>query len=143
MHELHPNLLWLGHAFDIREPRPLYDVAITAVVDVAFEESPAMMPRDFIYLRFPLNDGGGNEPCTLRLAIQTVVELLHSGNRTIVACSVGMSRSPTIAAFALAFYLGISPELALERIAAMKSLEIKGQLWNDCAAIFPEVRRPI
>lgn len=36
MREIHPELLWLGHALDIREPRSLFDAGITAVVDVAF-----------------------------------------------------------------------------------------------------------
>ncbi|TWU50732.1 Dual specificity phosphatase, catalytic domain [Rubripirellula tenax] len=142
MHELHPNLLWLGHAFDVREPRPLFDAGITAVVDVAFEEPPAQLPRQLLYLRFPLNDGGGNEPSVLRFAVQSLVDLLHSETRTIVACSAGMSRSPTIAAYALACHLDITPEVALERIAAIKSLEIKGQLWSDVAGVFPSVRRP-
>ena len=142
MHELHPNLLWLGHAFDVREPRPLFDAGISAVVDVAYEESPATLPRQLIYLRIPLNDGGGNEPSTLRLAVQIVVDLMHSNTRTIVACSAGMSRSPTIAAYSLACYLGITPEAALGRIAALRSLEIKGQLWNDVARVFQRVQRP-
>ena len=62
MHEIHPDLLWVGHALDVREPRPLFDAGIAAVVDVAFEEPPAQLPRGLIYCRFPLNDGGGNAP---------------------------------------------------------------------------------
>lgn len=142
MHELHPNLLWLGHAFDVREPRPLFDAGISAVVDVAYEEAPATLPRQLIYLRYPLNDGGGNEAATLRHVVQNVVDLMHSNTRTIVACSAGMSRSPTIAAFSLACFLGITPEAALERIAALKSLEINGQLWNDVSMIFNHVQKP-
>jgi len=142
VHELHSNLLWLGHAFDIRKPRPLFDADITAVVDVAYEEPPANLPRQLSYLRFPLLDGGGNDPSLLILAVQSVVNLLHTDTRTIVACSAGMCRSPTIAAFALACHLGITPETALERIAAFKSLEIKSQLWNDVARVFPHGRRP-
>ena len=45
MQEIHHNLLWLGHALDIREPRPLFDAGIAAVVDVAFEEHPALRSR--------------------------------------------------------------------------------------------------
>ncbi len=142
MHEIHPNLLWLGHAFDVREPRPLFDACITAVVDVAIEEPPAQLPRQLLYLRFPLNDGGGNDPSVLRLAVQSLADLLYTNTRTLVACSAGMSRSPTIAAYSLACHLDITPELALERIASIKSLEIKGQLWSDVANVFPSVRRP-
>ena len=142
MHEIHPNLLWLGHAFDIRQPRPLFDTGITAVVDVAIEEPAAQLPRQLLYLRFPLYDGGGNDPSVLRFAVQSLIDLLYTNTRTLVACSAGMSRSPTIAAYSLACHLDITPELALERIASIKSLEIKGQLWSDVANVFPSVRRP-
>jgi len=142
MREIHPNLLWIGHALDIREPRALFDAEIAAVVDVAFEEPPAALPRQLIYCRFPLNDGGGNEPAILLYAVQCAVDLLASGTRTLIACGAGMSRAPTIAAFALAAHLRQSPEDVLLRIAETKSLEVKGPLWNDVAAVFPRLRRP-
>lgn len=142
MYEIHPDLLWLGHAFDIREPRPLFDAGISAVIDVAIEERVAQLPRQLLYLRFPINDGGGNAPFILRLAVQSLVDLLHSDTRTIIACSAGMSRSPTIAAFALAYHLNITPEAALERIATIKTMEINSLLWSDIAAVFPNVRKP-
>lgn len=133
MHEIHPDLLWLGHALDIREPRVLFDTQISAVIDVALEEAPAQLPREFIYCRFPLNDGGGNDAAILRQAIQTSTDLLNSGTRTIVACSAGMSRSPTIAAFALAAYLSQDPQETISRIAKIKTLELNPVLWKDAA----------
>lgn len=141
MHEIHPDLLWLGHAIDVREPGPLFDAGISAVVDIAFEEPPAQLPRQLIYCRFPLNDGGGNDPSVLLQTVQTLVDLLDSGTRTIVACSAGMSRSPTIAAFALAAHLSHEPDDVIARIADVKSLELKGALWNDVANVFSRVRR--
>lgn len=141
MHEIHPDLFWIGHAFDIREPTPLFDAGITAVVDVAFEEPPALLPRQLIYCRFPLNDGGGNDASVLLHAVQTVISLLASETRMIVACSAGMSRSPTIAAFALAAHLGEEPDEVISRIAAVKSLEIKPALWNDVKNALSRVDR--
>ena len=52
MNEIHPNLLWLAHALDVRENRPLFDADITAVVDGAFEEPLAQLPLQLIYCRF-------------------------------------------------------------------------------------------
>ncbi len=141
MHVIHPNVLWIGHALDAREPRALLEAGIAAVVDVAIEEPPAQLPRELIYCRFPINDGGGNDPSILLHAIQCTVDLLASGTRTIVACSAGMSRSPTIAAFALGAYLDKSPEVLISQLANAKALEIKGPLWNDAISIFPQVRR--
>ncbi|MEZ6116845.1 MAG: hypothetical protein R3C28_09770 [Pirellulaceae bacterium] len=122
----------------------MFDVGITAVVDVAFEEPPAQLPRQLLYLRFPLNDGGGNDPAVLRFAVQSLVDLLHSETRTMVACSAWHYRAfaDNCGLCGAACHLDITPELALERIAAIKSLEIKGQLWSDVARVFPSVRRP-
>ena len=141
MHEIHPELLWLGHALDARDPEALFDAGITAVVDVAYEELPAQLPRQLIYCRFPINDGGGNRDSVLVQAVQTLVDLLSSGTKTMVACSAGMSRSPTIASFALAAYLSQEPEEVIARIAEIKSLEVNGKLWEDVAKVFLRVRQ--
>jgi len=139
MHEVHPDLLWIGHAFDIREPRALFDLKISAVVDVAYEEPPSPTPRQLIYCRFPLNDGDGNDPEMILQALKTVTDLLKSNTRTLVACSAGMSRSPTIASFALAHYLSETPNHIISKIAELKSLEIKPKLWADTFAVFKKL----
>lgn len=136
MLEIHPNLLWIGHALDVREPRALFDAEITAVIDVAYEEPPAKIPRQLIYCRFPLNDGGGNDPNTLLQILRTATDLLRSNTRTIIACSAGMSRSPTIAAFTLAHHLSENPDHVIARIADIKSLELKPELWADTLTAF-------
>jgi len=136
MHEIHPNLLWIGHALDVSEPRPLFDAGITAIVDVAYEEPPAQIPRQLTYCRFPINDGGGNAPNILLQALLTTTDLLRSGTRTIIACSAGMSRSPTIAAFALAHHLSKNPDDVIAEIAGIKSLELKSALWADMLSVF-------
>ena len=136
MHEIHPNLLWIGHAIDVREPRPLFDAGITAVIDVAYEEPPVKIPRQLTYCRFPLNDGGGNDPNVLLTALRTSTNLLNLNTRTLIACSAGMSRSPTIAAFTLAHHLSEDPDDVIARIADIKSLELKPELWADTLAAF-------
>ena len=105
------------------------------------QETPAQLPRQLIYCRFPLNDGGGNDATVLLQTVQTLVDFLHADNRTIIACSAGMSRSPTIAAFALAAHLSQEPEEVIGRIADIKPLELKAALWNEVANVFSRVRR--
>ena len=140
MHKIHPNLLWIGHALDVREPRGLFDVGVSAVVDVAYEELPAQIPRQLIYCRFPLNDGGGNNPDTLLQTLRTATDLLWSGTRTLIACSAGMSRSPTIAAFALAYHLSVEPDDVIARIAEAKSLELKSELWANVRTAYNSLK---
>lgn len=140
MHELHPRLLWIGHTLDVSNPRRLFDVGITAIIDLAYEEPPAQISRQFTYCRFPLNDGGGNSPNTLLLALRTTADLLRTDTRTLIACSAGMSRSPTIAAFALAYHLSEQPEVVIARIADSISLELKPALWADTLNAFENLK---
>ena len=61
MYEVLPERLWIGNALDARNPRSLFDAGIAAVVDLAYEEEPAVLPRRMVYCRFPLIDGEGND----------------------------------------------------------------------------------
>ena len=140
MHEIQPNLLWIGHAIDVRAPHGLFDAGIKAVIDVAYEERPAQIPRQLIYCRFPLNDGGGNDPNTLLQVLRITTALLQSKTKTIIACSAGMSRSPTIAAFSLAYHLSENPDEVIARIADIKSLELKADLLADTMHAYNRLR---
>ncbi len=60
-----------------------------------------MVTRDLVYCRFPLVDGAGNDARILKMAVHTVAELLRKEVKTLVFCSAGMSRAPSIAAAAL------------------------------------------
>lgn len=135
MKEIHPPILWTGNAREARDVQNLFDAGISAVVDLAYEESPAQLPRQLVYCRFPTVDGAGNDPSLLKLALSTTVELLRSGTPAMVACSAGMSRSPTVAVCALAVHLGRSSESVLAMINETVSLELHGDLWTDVCAI--------
>jgi protein-tyrosine phosphatase len=137
MNEIQSGKLWIGNALDVREPQQLFDVGIRAVVDLAYEESPAQLPREFVYCRFPIVDAGGNDPEVLALAVETVKNLLEVDVPTLVGCSAGMSRSPLIAAFALSQYRKCRPDEAIQEIAAIRSLELNDQLWGQLTRIVP------
>lgn len=141
MHEVQPNLLWVGHAGCVRDPSVLFAAEIGAVIDLAGAEEPALLPRQMIYCRFPLNDGEGNDGAVLSLVLRTVAGLLDSNIRTLVACSAGRSRSPTIAAFGLAMHLQQRPETVLERLAERRSLEVSPLFWNATAEVYEHLLR--
>jgi len=136
VHEFLSKRLWIGHRLDLRDPTPLFDLGIAAVVDVALEERPEQLPRELIYCRYPLNDGGGNDPAVVSGAIRCVTGLLEDGVKTMIACSAGASRSPTIAAFAMAAHSGQSPEDVIEQAAANKRFEISAAFWRDVLSVF-------
>jgi hypothetical protein len=103
MRQIDSRPVWLGHAGDLRDVRTILSAEIEAVVELAANEPPALLPRELIHIRFPLTDDGGNREWLLRLAIQTVAGLVRARVPTLVCCSNAMSRSISIVAGGLAF----------------------------------------
>lgn len=130
--------VWLGNAIELRNPKLLYENSIRCVVDLAYEEKAAQLPRDILYLRFPLLDGQGNPPSHMRLALGATIQLFEEHEPFVVGCSAGMSRSPSLLSFVLAHCTGVCAEEVLEKIAAKRQLEIKPSLWNDFRAAIKE-----
>lgn len=131
MNQIHPHRLWVGHAGDGRNRRMLFDAGIEAVVQLALEEPAVATPREFISWRLPLLDGTGNRPEILSLAIRTLAELLCLRIPTLVCCGSGMSRSPAIAAAALALFSGEAPEACLRSVTQAHPSDVSPGLWQQ------------
>lgn len=131
MHRIEPHCLWLGNAGDLRSPRGLFDADIQAVIDLAANEPFPQLPRELTYCRFPLLDGAGNEPQLLILAISTASKLLSTGIPTLICCSNGLSRSPAIAAAAIALIRQTSLDDELSALAAHSRFDVTPALWKD------------
>jgi hypothetical protein len=102
MRQVNSRQLWVGHVGDTRQPRRLLDAGIGAVIELADGEPLAILPRELVRCRFPLNDGGDNPPWLVRLALDSVAGLLRASVPTLVCCGCGMSRSVCLAAGGLA-----------------------------------------
>jgi hypothetical protein len=126
--------LWIGHVSDVRNPRVLLSFGICAVIDLALNEPPAALPRELVYCRFPLIDGIGNPPWLLRAAIDCVANFIQSGTPILVSCEAGMSRSPCIAAAALARVHGCSADEALTWVAKSGAMDVMPGLWAEVKA---------
>jgi protein-tyrosine phosphatase len=125
------NQLWIGTAVDASNVKAVLDAGIAAVVDLAIEEKPVLFPREIIYCRVPMVDGAGNAAAIYRLAIDTTTTLVRLRVPTLVACDGGMSRSPAIAAAALALIRGESPDSMLEEIAKTGPHDVMPALWAE------------
>jgi protein-tyrosine phosphatase len=134
MRRIEPHALWLGHVGDARDPRPVLDAGIAALVDLALEELPALKTREVMYLRFPLEDGAGNSPEVLQLAVQTVAGLLQAKVPALVYCGAGMSRSPAIAAAALALFTARPCEECLALVKEFGPGDVSPGLWGNVHA---------
>jgi protein-tyrosine phosphatase len=142
MHNVTPYPLWLGHAGDGRALRAILDAGISALVDLAAMEPPPPIPRDLIYCRFPLVDGQGNAAGVLRAAIETTARLLQSRTPTLVFCSAGMSRSPAIAAAALAVVNHQTLDECLKYVTRFTGCDVSPGLWNDVRKILAMADAP-
>lgn len=129
MRDVHEELLFVADAPSARDVKLLYRFNVIAVVDVAANEHPAQLPRELIYCRFPLLDGTGNAPATLKLAVETIVSLMRAKIPTVVACSAGMSRSPAIAAYSIARVTGKSPDNCLLELVESGPHDVSPTLW--------------
>jgi protein-tyrosine phosphatase len=126
--------LWLGHTGDLRHVAELFAAGIVAVVDLASNEPPTLLPREFVYCRFPIVDGGGNPLWLLRRAVETIAALAEANVATIVCCSAGMSRSPAILSAALAKVSRSSPAEMLARVTAGQASDVSPALWSEILA---------
>ncbi len=127
--------LWIGHVGDVRDPRALFSTGIRAAIDLALNESPAAIPRELVYCRFPLIDGIGNPPWLLLAAVDCVANFLRYGTPTLIYCGAGMSRSPCIAAAAIARVRGCSAQEALIGVAKSGAVDVAPGLWAEVKAM--------
>ena len=139
MHHIIPHQLWIGHAGDGRAFRDIFANGIRAVVQLAIEEPPVQTPRELIALRFPLLDGQGNDRELLRLAIETVASLIDQKIPTLVCCGGGMSRSPVIAAAAIAVTSGTDLHACLQEVVKNHPADVSAGLVADVQAVLGDV----
>ncbi len=128
--DVYLGLLYVGNALDARDNRMLYDMSIKAVVDLAMNETPAQLGRDLIYCRFPINDGDGYSDEILQIAIQTVCTLVQDRMSTLVACSAGMSRAPSIASASIAVITKQHPDDCLRALIENSPNDVSPILWE-------------
>ncbi len=129
--------LAIGNAIEARDLELVHSLGIEAIVDLAINEPPAAPPREVFYLRLPLYDGEGNSGKDIRFAVESIVNLVQSSKRTLVCCSAGLSRSPTIAAAAISMINGIALEDALILIQDSRQTDVSKKFYDSvCNAIY-------
>jgi hypothetical protein len=129
--------MWIGNAADARSAASRIEQGFNVVVDLALDEPPAVLPRELIYMRFPINDGAGNDKITLAAAIKTIAMLSElPGLKIAVCCSAGLSRSPAIVAAGIAIAKDRSPEQTLTKMATQNSrYDVSPALWSDISDV--------
>lgn len=131
MREIIPGWLWIGNSRAANDIRGVLSVGVAAVIDLAMEEPAIVYPRDIIYCRLPLIDGEGNSSAVINMAVDLAATCLAERIRLLICCGAGISRSPVIAAAALARVRRISLEEALADVAAGVPHDISPGLWAE------------
>ena len=138
MNQIPPHALWIGTTGDLRDLRRLYDLGIRAVMHVAYEEPPLTLPHDFVACRFPLVDGGDNPPDVLSLAITTLTHFLERKFACLICCQASLSRSPIIAAAALARFTATTFDECMALIAQHHPCAIHPELLAQVRSLLPQ-----
>jgi hypothetical protein len=130
MREVIPGRLWIGNVRDARDVRDVLQLGITAVIDLAIEEPPIAFPREVFCCRAPLMDGEGNAPARMKVVLGLAASLILDRVPTLIACSNGMSRSPAVAAGALALAHGGEPDQILRTVLSDGPRDVSPGLWT-------------
>src|ERR1043165_5724570 len=131
MRQIADRKVWIGNAGDLRDPSELFTAGIEAVVELADNEAMAVLPRELIRLRFPLADGGTNPDWLVRLAVNSVSELLRAPVPTIVCCSNGLSRSVCVVAGAVALVQGRAFKDSLVTVANAGTADVSPGVFKQ------------
>lgn len=131
MYQIVPYSVWIGSDRDGRAFRELFDLGIRAVVQVAIEEPAILIPRELLYLRFPLIDGSGNDADWLRLALHSIKTLIQREIPTLVCCSAGMSRSPALVGAVLMSQRGMGFEESVRFVTQNGPADLSGAFLTD------------
>lgn len=132
--------LWVGHAGSVPDAGALARKGIAAVVDLAVDETPRAFGREAVACRFPLTDGGGNPPALVASAVTAVAGLVQARLPTLVYCSMGLSRSPCVAAGAIALVSGRPEHECLALVTTGAPADVSPAMWAQVVRAVQSIR---
>ncbi len=102
--------IYVGNSNDARDIDNLRRLGIRSVVNVAKDLEDPWFHGDHRCYKIPLLDGAGNEVYRYKMALQIMITLLKAGEKVLLHCHAGASRSPAVACGALVL-MGQTPTL--------------------------------
>lgn len=109
--------LFVGTVGDAGDEALLCEYDVEAIVSLTHEGPDGGFPSDPTVVRLPMKDGPRNDRQVFGRAVSRVLARLKADDTVLVHCSAGASRSPAVAATALALYDDVGLETAFERVA--------------------------
>ena len=114
--------LFVGTITDAGAGVGLRTSGIETIVSLTHTAPNSGFPESVSVRQVPLIDGPQNDRTQFETAVDTVVSALESGETVLVHCSRGASRSPSVAATALAITQDIGIEQAFELVATHRDV---------------------
>jgi len=118
MDEVAPRL-YVGTDDDAADAAALRERGVTTVVSLT-HRTPEPTPDGVAVVEAPMLDGPRNDRGAFAEAVSAVRTALDDGETVLVHCAAGASRSPAVAAAALALHEDRSLEDAFEQVAARR-----------------------
>lgn len=131
--------LFVGTLDDATDSHRLEEDEITTVVSLTHETPDLSEPALNIH-SIPLIDGPQNNRDQFNKAVQETVTALAGGERVLVHCAAGASRSPTVAATALALTEEIELQNAIQQVADNRdAVDPHEALLRQAAHVYTEL----
>ena len=108
--------LFVGTVDDVIDTSSLEAHGVMTIVSLT-HETPSLAGEDFTVCSIPLIDGPQNSREQFRNAVEETTTALKANGSVLVHCSAGASRSPTVAATALALSQDMELQDAFQQIA--------------------------
>jgi predicted protein tyrosine phosphatase len=108
--------LYVGAIDDAGDQSRLAEHRISVVLSLTHAEPETGFPADVTVVRLPMMDGPRNDHQTFVRAVNEAVTRWEAGNRVLVHCSAGASRSPAVAATAVSLSTDRTLETAFQQL---------------------------
>ena len=131
--------LFVGTLDDATDSHRLEEDEITTVVSLT-HETPDLSAKALDIYSIPLIDGPQNSREQFTKAVKETVTALTDGERVLVHCAAGASRSPTVAATALALVQELDLEDAIKQVADRRdAVDPHEALLRQAAHVYTEL----
>ena len=123
--------IWLVNERDGRNIRLIKKNGITAVLNVAFDVPGQVFdPREIDFVKIGLGDYNKNKEYLKRLAVDTLKNMLYNGEKVLVHCAVGASRSVWVICQAISELERKHINDVLEEVQKSSIRAIRGPLFD-------------
>jgi len=122
INKIGPTEIYIGNSNDARDIDHLRRLGIRSVLNVAKDLEDPWFHGDHRCWKVPLLDGPGNEVYRYIIALQIMTTLLSAGDKVLLHCAAGASRSPAIACGVLVL-LKVAPTLEAALVIVNQSRE--------------------